>query len=314
MKLFFDLETNGLNSNIHSVLSFSGIITNDNLEIIREINRFYYPAEGYYNSSATRINGLTKEVIDKKRKGEKYSKYFKDDKEIFWIFRAVDEIVAYNLNFDFSFVRKAFYDKFMEIEPDYNISSTCTFGKTIGKLPKGSKWPKLKESIEFWKIDTSKIDGNYHDGRFDNLCNYLIYKKLNGYEPEIVYKEIENIEIFIELSTKIRSLKNENKELKSENEKLLNKNEELENNIDTLKKFKNNIINNYENLINDILYQNKDKIKKIVKELEIEYLEELENKIEYFEKELNIKNNNDNFLLYQLGNFLEIKSEDDIPF
>ena len=88
--VFFDVETNGKVGS--SVLSISAIKVNFNGEIqkwekVGEYDRFYFrnPGEAI-NMGAINVNGLTDDVLEKKREGTIYPVHFKDDIESFYSF------------------------------------------------------------------------------------------------------------------------------------------------------------------------------------------------------------------------------------
>jgi len=182
MKLIFDVETNGLFN--CSVLSFSALLIDDNNSIIEVIDRYYYKnVNEDDNIEALRINGLTKEVIEKKRLNVDYPKYFKDDKYIKNIFDKSDILIAHNIDFDISHI----IDDFKDINLD-DKNMYCTMRKVqyLYDAPyyKNSepKYPRLSEAIEHFNIDINEIKKktnlDYHNSLFDVYCTYEIYKRL----------------------------------------------------------------------------------------------------------------------------------------
>jgi len=187
MKLVFDVETNGLNYR-DDVLSFSALLIDDGGEIVKEIDRYYFPESGHYNLKAVSVNGLTEETIEKKRSGATYPEFFSDDQEVADLFCIVDELIAHNIRFDVNFV---------EYHLDLDLSKkkkVCTMLSTqyLYDAPYENygepKWPKLSEAAAWAEIDTSKFEskGGFHSSLFDVYCTYEIYRHLaeNGYSLE----------------------------------------------------------------------------------------------------------------------------------
>jgi DNA polymerase III epsilon subunit-like protein len=82
--IIFDVETNGLNGSC-SVLSCSAIkfdFNHNTLEMteIDRFNRFYYPVERF-DPQAITINGLTRDVIKRKRGQCTYPEHFLSDSD-----------------------------------------------------------------------------------------------------------------------------------------------------------------------------------------------------------------------------------------
>lgn len=105
MKLVLDLKVNGVDFHKNSILSFYGILFDDD-NIIKVFNRFYFPREQFNHPTLDRI------TIAEQRKLLKanYASYFDEDKEIKDLFlnKDLDVIIGYNIMFNISFISKTF--------------------------------------------------------------------------------------------------------------------------------------------------------------------------------------------------------------
>lgn len=126
---------------------------------IGNYNRFYFINENEEeNEKALQVNGLTKEVLVKKRKDCTYPKYYKEDKKSFELFcKNVDLIIAHNYDFDSKFI-------------DFKIKNYCTMkDKSSLYLEKNNttKWIKLKDLAEFFDVPLN--ENNLHGSEYDVL-------------------------------------------------------------------------------------------------------------------------------------------------
>jgi DNA polymerase III epsilon subunit-like protein len=190
MVMVFDVETNGLFGE-DSVLSFSCVILNDDMEIVEEIDRYYY-AEERYNSKAIRVNGLTIDVLKEKRKGVRYPRFFKNDRVIKRLFidNNIDLFIAHNIDFDVAFVENNFNIEICE-EKCYCTMREVQFlynAPYVHSVTGEPKFPKLVEALEWGEIDTKKIHEKtgkwFHDSLFDVYCTLELYKKLEKIEKD----------------------------------------------------------------------------------------------------------------------------------
>jgi len=182
VNFIFDTETNGFAN--CSVLSVSFIIC-QNYKIIKEETRYYFSKEKY-NYHATKVHGLTKKVIDKKRENNNYPLYFIDDKD--WLIDIMEEfnvnnIVAHNINFDIKFLPNEIIDKIKSNE----YTTYCTMknnSKFVGiKKGNGYKYPSLNEACKAYGIDFSNSEA--HSSDYDTLKAYELFVatiKLNNEE------------------------------------------------------------------------------------------------------------------------------------
>jgi len=168
----FDTETNGFAN--CSVLSLSFIIC-QNYKIINEETRYYFSKEKY-NYHATKVHGLTKEVIEEKREDNSYPLYFIDDKD--WLIDIMEEyninnIVAHNTNFDIKFLPSEIIEKINNNE----YSTYCTMksnSKFVGiKKGNGYKNPKLSEACKAYGIEFDSNEA--HSSDYDTLKAYELF-------------------------------------------------------------------------------------------------------------------------------------------
>lgn len=63
-----DLETNSTDKNIGSILELGAVIMKEDLTIAREFKAYVKPLDSYWSAEAEKVNGLTREFIDKNGK------------------------------------------------------------------------------------------------------------------------------------------------------------------------------------------------------------------------------------------------------
>lgn len=168
----FDTETNGFSN--CSVLSLSFIIC-QNHNIIKEETRYYFSKEKY-NYHATKVHGLTKEVIEEKRKNSNYPMYFTDDKN--WLIDIMEEyninkIVAHNTKFDIKFLPNEINNKITNNE--YSTYCTMKNNKKFVGIKKGNgyKDPKLSEACKAYGIEFNNNEA--HSSDYDTLKCYELF-------------------------------------------------------------------------------------------------------------------------------------------
>lgn len=174
INFIFDTETNGFGN--CSVLSISFIICKK-YKIIKEETRYYFSKEKY-NFHATKVHGLTKEIIEEKRENNNYPLYFTDDKD--WLINIMEEfnvnnIVAHNTNFDIKFLPNEIIEKINNNE----YATYCTMknnAKFVGiKKGNGYKDPKLSEACKAYGIEFS--NSKAHSSDYDTLKAYEVFVK-----------------------------------------------------------------------------------------------------------------------------------------
>jgi len=172
--IVFDVETNGL-SREHSVLSCSAIKYeyNPNAHEMNELDRFerfYYPLERF-NPSATAVNGLTRDVIDKKRGDATYFRNFNDDPAFEDFCKGVNRFIAHNISFDCKFVPLSGKRKFCTMMANTDI--VCTEW-----LPykREWKWPKLSETASYYEIPFNEDE--LHGSMTDAELTAKIFAKM----------------------------------------------------------------------------------------------------------------------------------------
>ena len=175
----FDLETNGLDPKKDSVLSISAmkvrIRSKNNLVCRAMYNRYYYPVDGEdYNPYAIAINGLTEEVITKKREGATYPEHFKDDIDAFKEYCGdCHHFMGHNLiHFDTQFFDgkvdfASVFDTLVENTPI--VDSANEFGQ--------GKAPRLSECAEFYGINP---DGPLHQSFWDTMLTAKVFQEMLG--------------------------------------------------------------------------------------------------------------------------------------
>ncbi len=186
----FDLETNGL-SNRNSVLSCSAfkfsvderqestdyaaspLSGRTAAEVrpaslfpsrgpLRLMDRFerYYFSEEPENFDAIRINGLSENVIRRKREQQDWPNYFSEDEEFTDFLKDAGLFIAHNIDFDAQFV-PFLYDK-----PLF-----CTM-----KSNNTGKYPKLSELARRYKIE---VDAQQlHGSSYDTYVTALIFNEM----------------------------------------------------------------------------------------------------------------------------------------
>lgn len=174
--IFFDVETNGVQGS--SVLSISAIKVNYDFDNnkwtkVAEYDRFYFRNEGEkINLGAIEVNGLTDEVIEKKRVGTNYAKTFKEDLDSFYMFcQDTSHYVAHNIKFDRSFIPFPLKNQYDTMIENINIVK-AGINSNYGTY----KWPKLMECAKFYKvpIDESQL----HESLYDVLITFRVLFKM----------------------------------------------------------------------------------------------------------------------------------------
>jgi len=58
-----DLETNGLDPAVASILEFGAVVIDEQLNILREFRTYIKPLDDYWSEKAEKVNGITKEML-----------------------------------------------------------------------------------------------------------------------------------------------------------------------------------------------------------------------------------------------------------
>ena len=175
--IVFDIETNGLNPEKNSALSFSAIkyslACDYTITEIGRIERFYYPLESF-RRNATDINGLTRKRIGELRNDVTYAHHFNEDYDIVEFCNSANSYVAHNLSFDQSF---------LETFSLQNSNTFCTMKSNadIVKVKwmesKGEwKWPTLAQTARYYKIKFSHKAA--HSSSYDAEITGQILQKM----------------------------------------------------------------------------------------------------------------------------------------
>jgi DNA polymerase-3 subunit epsilon len=175
--IFWDTETNGLEK-YHSVLSISAIkcsfeIGKQKIEsnIIERYERFYYRKTGEeLGERAIAVNGLTDEIIRKRRNGAGYPENFSSDTNSFRLFCSdTRHYAGHNIFYD-----KQYIDFWLP-----NMFCTMKTNIDILRLKKSNgrpKYPSLNETAKFYGI---KIDKNeLHGSMYDSFITYQVFTKM----------------------------------------------------------------------------------------------------------------------------------------
>jgi len=165
----FDVETNGLSPKSHSVLSFSALYLNTwrsngsrHFQVQEEFDRYYYPTEPY-NPRAIRVNGLTADVINERRRHsrENYPLHFSEDREVPIFCQQTDLAVCHNTPFDAKFLKYTHAREFSRLFCTMrNLTQYCAIPHRFY----GIKWPKLEEAV---RIVCGREDFAFHDSLAD---------------------------------------------------------------------------------------------------------------------------------------------------
>jgi DNA polymerase III subunit epsilon len=175
--IFLDTETNGLEE-YHSVLSISAIkysfiIEGQNIESnkIEQYERFYFRKPGErIGKEAIAVNGLTDEVISKRRNGFDYPEHFHNDITSFHEFCAdTRHFVGHNIYYDKQYIDFWLPNMFCTMKANIKIVGL--------KRPDGKpKYPSLIETARFYGIETNKKE--LHGSMYDSYITYLIFCKM----------------------------------------------------------------------------------------------------------------------------------------
>lgn len=182
MILYFDTETTGLHPGQICQLSY---IMQDKENVTAK--NFFFSVE-HVELGAQMVHGFSKELLEKLSNGKTFKDFFQEIKNDF---ENADLVVAHNVNFDFSFMRKEF-ERLGEI---FKVTAEfCSMKKTtpICCLRRTStnayKYPKLSELCAFLGISDAQIQNTnlalfnqnvgFHDARFDTTAVYLAVNEL----------------------------------------------------------------------------------------------------------------------------------------
>lgn len=168
MKLIFDTETTGLNTLRDEILQLSIIDEHENVLF----NDYLKPPRKTKWPDAERINHISYEMVENK---PTFAERFE---EIQSIFTQADELIAYNANFDISFLRKCgiilpdvpVYDVMLEFAPVYGEWSRSF---------ESWKWKKLVTAARYYGYDYAQ---RAHDSLEDVKATLFVYNKLHENE------------------------------------------------------------------------------------------------------------------------------------
>lgn len=179
MKVFLDTETTHLFPGQIAQLSY--IVTNDNLEVVRAVNR-YFAVDGI-SSAALAVHRLTEQRLVELSNGRAFRDHFLDIRADL----ADHLLIAHNCSFDFRFLL-AEYRRLGHMYAPKATFCTMKYFAPGCKIPSrrsgGSKWPKLQEVMTFLGIsaeETAQYAFNLfgckiveeHDSRFDVAAMFI---------------------------------------------------------------------------------------------------------------------------------------------
>lgn len=190
MKLIINLKVNGVDFHKNSVLSFYGILLDED-KPIKTYERYYYPKENFNHPNIDRFY-----IADMRKISlENYPEYFEDDIEIKELFtnKDITYLIGHNLMFDLSFVAKSFkiYDELQ----DKKLFCTMLNNTYIFQLPLENiksnffKFPSLKKTMVKYKL--IKFDDDEYSSKF--YCEAIkdIYFKTISELNKLNLKELE---------------------------------------------------------------------------------------------------------------------------
>lgn len=183
MKFYFlfDCETGGLDENKHSLLTLYGLLLNQKLEILDEIDLSIKPDDGIYHvtAQAMRINKIN--FVEHDKNAIKYSEASKilEKKLINWTSFNKNQVstklipVGHNVGMDLRFGKKLLssLEEYLSHRP-LDTSTNCQFLQLKHKLPLDKEFT-LGELAEFLGIDSSGA----HNAKIDVHMTLKVLKK-----------------------------------------------------------------------------------------------------------------------------------------
>jgi len=175
--IFWDTETNGLEKH-HSVLSISAIkysfvIDGQNIESnkIDQYERFYFrKPDEKIGEDAIAVNGLTDEVISKRRNGSDYPEHFHNDITPFRMFCSdTRHFVGHNIFYDKQYINFWLPNMFCTMR-------TNTYIIGLKRENGEPKFPSLEETARFYGVVTNEKE--LHGSMYDSYITYLIFLKM----------------------------------------------------------------------------------------------------------------------------------------
>jgi len=179
--IIWDTETNGLKKH-HSVLSISAIKCSLTIEnekttsnITERYDRFYFRKPGEeIGKDALNVNGLTDEVIEKRRDGVDYPANFCNDINSFRQFCSdTKHFVGHNIFFDKQFINFWLSNMFCTM---YSNNDILNLKRSNGQ----PKFPSLEETAEFYGVELDKNE--LHGSMYDSFITYQVFLKMIDFE------------------------------------------------------------------------------------------------------------------------------------
>jgi DNA polymerase-3 subunit epsilon len=175
--IFWDTETNGLEKT-NSVLSISAIkytfsVSDEKIENnkIDQYERFYFRKLGEaIGKEAIAVNGLTDEMISKKRNGDDYPEHFCDDIASFRSFcKDTRHFVGHNIFYDKQYLNFWLPNIFCTMKANTKIIG---LKRANGKI----KFPSLEETAKFYGIEVDKNE--MHGSMYDSFVTYQVFCRM----------------------------------------------------------------------------------------------------------------------------------------
>lgn len=179
--IIWDTETNGLEK-YHSVLSISAIkcsLTIENEKAISNIteryDRYYFrKPDEEIGKEAINVNGLTDEVIEKRRSGADYPDNFCNDINSFRQFCSdTRHFVGHNIFFDTKYINFWLSNVFCTMLSNNDILN-------LKRSNGAAKFPSLGETAKFYGVE---LDNNeLHSSMYDSFITYQVFLKMIDFE------------------------------------------------------------------------------------------------------------------------------------
>lgn len=165
---FIDIETTGLNFNIHEIIEIGCVIANPDLKIIEEFSIKIKPENiGNADKVSLKVNGYNEELWEEALSLNEGLKVFSE--------KVKDCImVAQNVSFDFSFLEANFLKTNIKNTLHYHKLDTISMAWVKFHNDDNFEHFSLREMCKYFDIKNE----NAHTGLSDAKATYELYKKL----------------------------------------------------------------------------------------------------------------------------------------
>ena len=164
MKVFFDVETTGLDAEEDEILQLSIIDENDTVLF----HDYFCPVHKKDWEEAEQIHHISLEMVKGKASFEERKDEIQD------IFSQASELIAYNSNFDISFLKTAgiHFPDVLISDPMYDFAIVYgEYSEWYGTY----KWQKLTTAANYYGYEFDA-----HDSLEDIKATKFVYEKLQG--------------------------------------------------------------------------------------------------------------------------------------